>query len=57
MNPIVILEFINLFCAGMVAGSLFVIHYGVRKPVSLLDDTSQIQVRQALIRSLVGVAA
>jgi uncharacterized membrane protein len=52
MNPTVILEFINLFCSGMVAGSLFVIHYGVRTPVSLLDERSQIQMRQALIHRL-----
>jgi len=52
MNPTVILEFIKLFCSGMVAGSLFVILYGVRTPISLLDNASQIQVRQALIRRL-----
>jgi hypothetical protein len=52
MNHTVIFEFINLFCSGVLAGSLFVIHYGVRTPLGLLDERSQIQMRLALIYRL-----
>lgn len=47
-----ILEFVNLFCAGILAGEEFVIRYGVRAPVASLDERPQIELRQALIRSL-----
>src|ERR1700722_551451 len=50
--PTVILEFINLFFSGILAGALFVIHYGVRTPLSLLDERSQLKMRQALILRL-----
>jgi uncharacterized membrane protein len=52
MNFTAILKFINLFFSGMVAGSLFVIHHGIRTPVGSLDERPQIQVRQALTRRL-----
>ncbi len=52
MNPHAILEFVNLFCAGLLGGEEFVIRYGVRTPVASLDDQSHIQMRQALIYRL-----
>jgi len=53
MNPATVLDFVNLFFAGILAGALFVIDYGVGRAVAaVLDEQSQIQVRQALIRSL-----
>jgi uncharacterized membrane protein len=52
MNPATVLDFVNLFFAGILAGALFVIDYGVRAPVAVLDEQSQIQLRQALIRRL-----
>jgi hypothetical protein len=50
MNAIV--EFISLFFAGMLAGIEFVIHYGLRSPAEGLEEKSQIQLRQALVRRL-----
>ncbi len=53
MNPATVLDFVNLFFAGILAGALFVIDYGVRRALAaVLDEQSQIQLRQALIRSL-----
>ena len=46
----IILEFGNLFCAGILAGVEFVVCFGVRTPLRVLDVLPQIQVRQALIR-------
>jgi hypothetical protein len=52
MHPAAVLDFVNLFCAGILAGALFIIDYGVGRAVAaVLDEQSQIQVRQALIRS------
>lgn len=45
-------EFVNVLCVGMLAGEEFVICYGVRAPVASLDEKLQLQVRQALIRTL-----
>jgi uncharacterized membrane protein len=45
-------ELVNLFCTGVLAGEEFVIRFGVRAPVASLDERSQIQLRQALIRRL-----
>lgn len=47
-----VLEFVNLFFAGMLAGAEFVVRFGVRRPLTVLEDQPQIQLRQALIRSL-----
>jgi hypothetical protein len=44
-----ILDFVTLFFAGMLAGIEFVIHYGLHGPSQILDDRSQLQLRQALI--------
>jgi uncharacterized membrane protein len=47
-----ILEFMNVLCAGVLAGEEFVIRYGVRGPVASLDEKPHLQLRQALIRAL-----
>lgn len=52
MNPAIILDLINVFFAGMLAGIEFVIHYGVRSPAEALDERSQLQLRQALVLRL-----
>jgi hypothetical protein len=48
----VIIEFICVFLAGILAGEEFVIYYGVRVPMANLDEKPQIQLRQALVRRL-----
>lgn len=52
MNLATVLDFVTLFFAGLLAGALFIIDYGVRVPIAVLDDQSHIQVRQALILRL-----
>jgi len=52
MNFVTVLDFVNLFFAGMLAGIEFVIHYGLRAPAEMLDEQSQIQLRQALVMRL-----
>ena len=47
-----IIEFLNLFFAGVLAGEELVICYGVRTVVAVLDQRPQIQLRHALIRKL-----
>lgn len=47
-----IIDFLNLFFAGMLAGIETVLHYGLRAPAEVLDEQPQIQLRQALIRRL-----
>jgi uncharacterized membrane protein len=47
-----VLKFVNLLCAGVLAGEEFVIRFGVRGPVANLDPQPGIQLRQALIRRL-----
>lgn len=46
------IESVSLFLAGILAGDEFVVRYGVRAPLAATDDTSHIQFRQALIRTL-----
>jgi uncharacterized membrane protein len=48
----IVLEFVNLFCTGIFAGIEFVVCFGVRAPLHVLDEQSHIQLRQALIRRL-----
>jgi hypothetical protein len=48
----IILVFVNLFCTGIFAGMEFVVWFGVRAPLHVLDEQPHIQVRQALIRRL-----
>ncbi len=58
MNPATVLDFVNLFFAGILAGIEIVIHYGLRAPTEVLDEQSQIQLRQALVlRRCAGVLA
>jgi hypothetical protein len=52
MNLVTILDFVNVFFAGLLAGIEFVIHYGVRGPAEVLDDRAQLQFRQALVLRL-----
>jgi len=52
MTPMTVLDFVNVFFAGMLAGIEFVIHYGVRSPAEILDERSQLQLRQALVLRL-----
>ncbi len=52
MNLATILDFINVFFAGMLAGIEFVIHYGLRGSDEVLDEQSQLQLRQALVLRL-----
>ena len=52
MTLATILDFINVFFAGMLAGIEFVIHYGLRAPAEMLDEQSQLQLRQALVLRL-----
>ncbi len=52
MNPVTVLDFVNIFFAGMLAGIEFVIHYGLRGPSEMLDEHAQLQLRQALVMRL-----
>jgi hypothetical protein len=52
MTAVTVLDFVNVFFAGMLAGIEFVIHYGVRQPAETLDDHAQLQLRQALVLKL-----
>jgi hypothetical protein len=52
MTFLTVLDFVNVFFAGMLAGIEFVIHYGVRSPAETLDDHAQLQFRQALVLKL-----
>jgi uncharacterized membrane protein len=47
-----ILEFVNLFFAGMLAGAEFAVRFGVRAAIGALDPEPSIRLRQALIRTL-----
>ena len=47
-----ILGFVNVFFAGILAGMEFVIHYGFRTPAEVLDERAQLQLRQALVLRL-----
>jgi len=52
VNYVIALDFVNLFFAGLLAGIEFVIHYGLRTPAEVLDDRSQLQLRQAMVLRL-----
>ena len=52
MNPVTVLDFVTVFFAGILAGIEIVIHYGLRAPAEVLDEQSQIQLRQALVLRL-----
>jgi hypothetical protein len=48
----VILAFVNLFFAGMLAGMEFVIHYALSPSAETLEERAQLGLRQALILRL-----
>jgi hypothetical protein len=52
MNAVAVLEFVELFCAGLLAGAEFIVCFGVRSTITVLDEQPQVQLRQALIRRL-----
>lgn len=52
MNTIIVLDIVNVFFAGMLAGMEFVIHYGLRGPSEKLDEQSQLKLRQAQVLRL-----
>ncbi|HEY4197966.1 MAG TPA: hypothetical protein VGM63_20635 [Mucilaginibacter sp.] len=47
-----ILEFFNLFCAGILAGIEIAVHYAFHTSIITLDEKPQIVLRQGLIRKL-----
>src|SRR5262249_11194180 len=52
MNVDVILEVVDLLFAGLLAGAEFIVCFGVRPTITVLDEQPQVQLRQALIRRL-----
>src|SRR5207302_9421594 len=52
MNLTTVLDFVNIFFAYMLHGIEFVIHYGLRWSSEILDEHSQLQLRQALVMRL-----
>ena len=52
LNLAIVLDCINVFFAGLLAGIEFVIHYGLTTPARVLDDRAQLQLRQALVLRL-----
>jgi hypothetical protein len=52
MTFLTVLDLINVFFAGMLAGIEFVVHYGLREPSEQLPDRAQLQLRQALVKRL-----
>lgn len=54
MNPTTVLDFINLFFAGILAGIEIVIHYGLRAPAEVLDEQSHKQIGQTTLRNMLS---
>jgi hypothetical protein len=52
MSAGLVLGFVSLLGAGLLAGEEITIRYGVRAPLVSLDDQTHIRMRQALIRTL-----
>jgi len=52
MTSAAVLDLVNVFFSGMLAGIEFVIHYGLRAPAQGLDEQPQLQLRQALVLRL-----
>ena len=48
----IILEFINLFRTGIFAGIEFMVCFGVRAPLNVLDEQPQIQIRLGTRREI-----
>ena len=49
---VIVLQFANLFFAGLLAGIEIAIHYGFRTPTEALSEQSQLRLRQALVLRL-----
>ena len=47
-----LLTFANLFFLGLLAGTEFIVRFGVRNPLNVLEPQPQIRLRQALIRQM-----
>jgi hypothetical protein len=47
-----VLDVVSVFFAGLLAGMEFLIHYGLRAPAEVLDERTQLQLRQALVLQL-----
>jgi hypothetical protein len=52
MNLPVLLELLNIFFGGILAGIEISAHYGFHSPTMALDDKSQLRFRQGAIRKL-----
>lgn len=52
MNLVTVLDVTTLFFTGLLAGIEFVIHYGMQAPTEVLDEPSQVKLRQALVLRL-----
>jgi hypothetical protein len=52
MNLALNLDVASVFFAGLLAGMELVLHYGVTVPTEVLDDRSQLRLRQALVTRL-----
>jgi hypothetical protein len=52
MTLLTVLDLVSVFFAGMLAGMEFVIHYGLRATANLLDERSQLRLRQAQVLRL-----
>lgn len=48
----IILQFVSLFFAGILAGEEFIVRYGVHVSMGALDEQSHIKARQAFIRGM-----
>jgi hypothetical protein len=52
MTLTTVLDFVNLFFAGMLAGIEFVVHYVIPEPAEQLPDHAQLQLRKGLVLKL-----
>ena len=52
MNLSTVLDFVNLFFAGSLAGIEIVLHYGLPESAEIMDEPSQLRLRQAQVRRL-----
>jgi hypothetical protein len=52
VSEMLALHFVNLFFAGILAGIEITLHYGLRVPVEVLSEDSQLRLRRALVRRL-----
>src|SRR5262245_14437754 len=52
MDVSLVLHFVNLFFAGVLAGMEIVIHYGLRAPTAVLSARAQLQLRQPMVLRL-----